>query len=313
MSGAKRKRTPPWLQNPMEMQVRKTPVLGVFLTGVHSGLPYQNVGPFSNPPDSTTQERKGIEFCGKNRDTADEWVVCRVFHKNTGINNRRSPLRDLARADSFLDHFLNDDDPSLPPLMDNEIPCCSTDKACSIFPRDDEEELKVAGLESSSGKLFMPAYYNYANKNSMEASSSSTTCQNSNLYYCHPPSLNPISTTNIRDDNYCSEKRHQNSCFKVTSPPPGYNYQQANSSNVSAAIQGVLQSNRKYCKMEPFYSSNINNNNSMLSPSQDTGISYDLAPEISSIHQNNKSYREDLPGVSVDPSMSDLDSLWEYY
>ncbi|CAH8363744.1 unnamed protein product [Eruca vesicaria subsp. sativa] len=52
----------------------------------------------------------------------DEWVVCRVFHKNnpatTTQQMTRIPIEDLPRMDSFdnIDHLL--DFSSLPPLMD---------------------------------------------------------------------------------------------------------------------------------------------------------------------------------------------------
>ncbi|XP_010549618.1 PREDICTED: NAC domain-containing protein 92-like [Tarenaya hassleriana] len=53
----------------------------------------------------------------------DEWVVCRVFHKNTANPLMiRNPMEDLARMDSLenLDHLL--DFSSLPPLMDPSFP-----------------------------------------------------------------------------------------------------------------------------------------------------------------------------------------------
>lgn len=44
----------------------------------------------------------------------DEWVVCRVFHKNTGL--KKSPAQSLARISSFGEDLL--DYSSLPPLWD---------------------------------------------------------------------------------------------------------------------------------------------------------------------------------------------------
>ena len=75
----------------------------------------------------------------------DEWVVCRVFHKNVGI--RRSPLRDLTRADSFLDHLL-DSPSSLPPLMD--IPNSSNRPGISRCTHEEDQEFKSA--TTSTGK-----------------------------------------------------------------------------------------------------------------------------------------------------------------
>ncbi|XP_077240035.1 NAC domain-containing protein 100-like [Tasmannia lanceolata] len=44
----------------------------------------------------------------------DEWVVCRVFHKSTGI--KKSPISDMLRMNSFGDDLF--DSSSLPPLLD---------------------------------------------------------------------------------------------------------------------------------------------------------------------------------------------------
>lgn len=233
--------------------------------------------------------------------------MCRVFHKNVGV--KRSPLRDLTRIDSFLDHFL-DDCPSLPPLMD--FPSSSDRPAGSNFSHD-EDELKGGATSSGKSSDFgnFPSYfstnsnnysklqlqqdqnnfrlptYNYALKTSYEASSSHP--DPNSVFY--PPISIPTAS-------------YPFSGFKVT---PDH---QANSSSHSAANQGILDPKRQ-CKIEQFSS-----NNSMVSPSQDTGISNDMAPEISSVvskgNVENKSF-EDLEGLSVDPNMSDLDSLWEYY
>ncbi|KAL3533355.1 hypothetical protein ACH5RR_006876 [Cinchona calisaya] len=237
----------------------------------------------------------------------DEWVVCRVFHKNIGV--RRSPLRDLTRVDSFLDHLL-DDSPTLPPLMD--LPNLSDRPAGSSFSPD-EDEFKGAttffGKSSDHGNFssyfsanfnnysklqvqqdqnnFLMPTYNYAFKTSYEASSSHA---DPNSTFGPPISIPATS--------------YPFSGFKAT---PDH---QANSSVHSAANQGISDHDRR-CKVEQFSS-----NNSLVSPSQDTGISNDMGPEISSVISKriieNKSL-EDLEGPSVDPSMSDLDSLWEYY
>ncbi|XP_010558708.1 PREDICTED: NAC domain-containing protein 92-like [Tarenaya hassleriana] len=53
----------------------------------------------------------------------DEWVVCRVFHKNTTTPLMiKKPFENLARMDSLenMDHLL--DFSSLPPLMDTSFP-----------------------------------------------------------------------------------------------------------------------------------------------------------------------------------------------
>ncbi|KAL6226025.1 hypothetical protein ACLB2K_004872 [Fragaria x ananassa] len=70
------------------------------------------------------------------KSTKDEWVVCRVFHKNMGLKKTSSPLSptdqgaggQLLRLNSFGDDFL--DSSSLPPLMD---PTPSYDKSAGSY------------------------------------------------------------------------------------------------------------------------------------------------------------------------------------
>ncbi|XP_027106631.1 NAC domain-containing protein 92 [Coffea arabica] len=245
----------------------------------------------------------------------DEWVVCRVFHKNVGI--RRSPLRDLTRADSFLDHLL-DSPSSLPPLMD--IPNSSNRPGISSFSHEEDQEFK--GATTSSGKSSdhgtLPSYfstnlnnstlqmqqdlntflmpsYNYAFKTSYEAGSSN---HDPSSFFCPPISVPAANFHGYQNESYSSF-----SGFKAT---PDH---QANSSTLSAPNQQGISDPGKQCKMEQFSSTN-----SMVSPSQDTGISNDMAPEISSvvskINVESDKCMKDLEGISVDPNMSDLDSLW---
>lgn len=54
----------------------------------------------------------------------DNWVVCRLFHKNTGIKRSPSTAGDLLRMNSF------DDSEALPPLM--EPPYCNGEEDYSL-------------------------------------------------------------------------------------------------------------------------------------------------------------------------------------
>lgn len=61
-----------------------------------------------------------LGFCEKTKKNIwfsslqDEWVVCRVFHKSTGL--KKSPIQGLVRVNSFGEDLL--DYSSLPPLWD---------------------------------------------------------------------------------------------------------------------------------------------------------------------------------------------------
>lgn len=57
-------------------------------------------------------------------------------------------------------------------------------------------------------------------------------------------------------------------------------------------------------------------NNSVISQSQETGLSADnMANETTSlgdIESSNKGFNQELEGLSFSPNMSDLDCLWNY-
>ncbi|KAG0477522.1 hypothetical protein HPP92_014363 [Vanilla planifolia] len=71
----------------------------------------------------------------------DEWVVCRVFHKNAGL--KRTPMAggSFVRLNSFTDGLM--DSPTLPPLM--ETPCFTSG------PPDDGLDFKAV--------MAMPPYF----------------------------------------------------------------------------------------------------------------------------------------------------------
>ncbi|KAL2465610.1 NAC domain containing protein 46 [Abeliophyllum distichum] len=88
-------------------------------------------------------------FCSDNllKTPKEDWVVCRIFHKNTGGVLRRShPGAELSRMDSFMEqHFLD----SPPPLMD-----VSYNRPSSRFTtNEDDESIK---LENSSSAIPEP-------------------------------------------------------------------------------------------------------------------------------------------------------------
>ncbi|KAJ3682956.1 hypothetical protein LUZ60_013183 [Juncus effusus] len=56
-----------------------------------------------------------LPFSNLSKSAKDEWVVCRVFHKNGGMEKRTPVEPGLERIDSFVNGLL---DSSLPPLMD---------------------------------------------------------------------------------------------------------------------------------------------------------------------------------------------------
>lgn len=167
----------------------------------------------------------------------DEWVVCRIFHKNTGI--RRNLLAELARNDSFIDQILGSPYPTLPPLMDH-IPSCCTDQPGSSF-RHEEQQFK--GASNSSSKPTDPFF-------------------------------SPYFPTSLNNPNF--PRQEQINDFHIPTYPNPFkaSYQ---ASNTIQEHQNFLNYHdqicpnstpNQQCKLEQFSS-----NNSIVSPSQDTDIS----------------------------------------
>ncbi|KAG6738424.1 NAC domain-containing protein 100-like isoform X1 [Populus alba] len=239
----------------------------------------------------------------------DEWVVCRIFHKSTGI--KKTSIHDLLRVNSFGDDFL--DYSSLPPFMDplnyNSRPSTSS------FSGGDNNEFKAMATRSSDGNYFSNTSMLNNNQNFVQPPNTSYQAPNSSF---HPqiPASNPLYT------------------FQTSTPNmPGYLHQGKSSSNSFQNFQNSIFSDNehsllrslarnsyreasgleKQCKVERFSS-----NQSMVSLSQDTGLSTDVntTAEISSvvskqeIGSHDKVF-EDLEGPSAGP-IADLDCLWDY-
>ncbi|XP_010999476.1 PREDICTED: NAC domain-containing protein 100-like isoform X2 [Populus euphratica] len=238
----------------------------------------------------------------------DEWVVSRIFHKSTGI--KKSSIHDLLRVNSFGDDFL--DYSSLPPFMDplnyNSRPSTSN------FSGGDNNEFKAMATRSSDGNYFSNTSMLNNNQNFVQPPNTNYQAPNSSF---HPqiPASNPLYT------------------FQTSPSMPGYLHQGKSSSNSFQNIQDSIFSNNehtllrslarnsyreasgleKQCKVERFSS-----NQSMVSLSQDTGLSTDVntTAEISSvvskqeIGSHDKVF-EDLEGPSDGP-IADLECLWDY-
>ncbi|MBA0699187.1 hypothetical protein Goari_000844 [Gossypium aridum] len=170
----------------------------------------------------------------------DEWVVCRVFHKNTAGNNK-SPIAMASLGDEFMDYA------SLPPLMDPTFDC--------------ESEFKAINETPVSSSIFNPQI------------------PTQDPVFFHPETSDS-GTGSLRTEDEASIR--------------------ALAGNYSGDHIGQRQCN----KVEQFSS-----NQSMVSPSQDTGHSTEINNnEISSVI--SKSF-----GLgSIDPydDIEDLACLWNY-
>ncbi|KAI3948456.1 hypothetical protein MKW98_019206 [Papaver atlanticum] len=219
----------------------------------------------------------------------DEWVVCRIFHKSTGIKTSSVPSL-LRMSSSFSDDLLDSTTSSLPSLLDHDHYQNGTGKFKTAGSRSGHHHLSYSGATLDDHQKL-----------------SSTTPQQSSYY---PIQQNPY--------------LNQFSPFNQGYSNSGYFNQEKNnfwpSSNLSGHDQALLRalvannnndlyrlkSNQR--KVESFSS-----NQSVASLSQDTGLSTDRITEISSVVSKN-----DMPSNTMEEEPSsdgpvvDLDCLWNY-
>ncbi|XWS57820.1 hypothetical protein CRYUN_Cryun09bG0206400 [Craigia yunnanensis] len=230
----------------------------------------------------------------------DEWVVCRVLHKNTGI--KKSPISDqLLRMNSFEDDLM--DYNSLPPLMDPTY----SNKAGSSFT-DGENEFKginTIPMSRSSDGNYLDRSNNFPtmnNQNLLQAPSSHYQTGNS-MFNPQIPIQNPIffhqSTPN-------SAYLHQG---RSSGAP---NYSGAHFGSNDQAILRALADNSaetiskadRQCKVEQ-----LSTNQSMVSLSQDTDLSTEINNnEISSVVSKSTELGNSKPYEDI----GDLGCLWDY-
>ncbi|KAK1397605.1 NAC domain-containing protein [Heracleum sosnowskyi] len=223
----------------------------------------------------------------------DEWVVCKVFHKNataTSMINKKNSMTDLLRMDSFVEGLL--DSTSLPPLMESPY-------ATSADINGTTNTITTAhGLQDSKGTtIYPPSYFRssdgkFTNQMQMQQHS-----------YMAPTGLNHPSSQTTQFYTYDQAPNtmfySQNVNFPYQASSSLGNYLQQQRFNNS------IPGNRQ-CKVEQ-YSSN-------LTRSQDTGLSTDVTTEISSKQQVDRSkptYNEDAEGTSAG-RLADLDSFWDF-
>ncbi|KAJ7971830.1 NAC domain protein [Quillaja saponaria] len=245
----------------------------------------------------------------------DEWVVCRVVHKSAGI--KRTPIPDhLLRMNSFGENLL--DYSTLPPLMDlSPFGITNSNNVKSLYGEGEHDEFKGnTGTTGSSAKpsdgYYLPNFsiINLQQQQQQNQRISTAFPMPTNNYTANLTNTigNSISQPQVRVPNPTTVSSFQPNMYSA-----GYLQQEAGSvaagkdhqSNFArefATNNETLSGWETQCKMEQFSS---NNQSSMVSLSQDTGLSNNdmNTTEISSVFS-----RQDIT-----TSISDLDCLWEDY
>lgn len=213
-------------------------------------------------------------------------MVCRVFHKNSGIRRNAAGV-ELSRIDSFVDHLLAESPAELPPLTDynssvNERPSSSfggAHQATRVFLDDHKVQMQY-----DQRNLFLPPQ-NYP--------------INTTSPFLAPQIALPTSFPHHQASSPYLAYHHQQQQDGLMSSM--YHHQQIQTSAL-AAFQGA-NLRLPAPKMEHFSS-----NNSVMSHSEDTGVSTDH--EITS--KKAAAAFDDDQGLGFSPNISDLDSLWSY-
>ncbi|KAK9290038.1 hypothetical protein L1049_008201 [Liquidambar formosana] len=242
----------------------------------------------------------------------DEWVVCRVFHKNTGI--KKSPIPGLPRMKSFGDDLFMDSPNSLPPLVDPPNYFDNSRPAGSSFTTDGEDKLKgtTTTPTASSQRLMSDGNYLHYFSSNMMNDHPVLQRQQDHKTFLPPPNHY---TTNA---NYqASTPTNSNFYPQIPLPNPQFPFQASLSPiNINPGYlhqESSTSGLERQCKAEQ-----ISSNQSMVSLSQETGLSTDINTEISSVVSKHeigsiRSYEDHLEGGPPVGPMADLECLWDFY
>ncbi|XP_074349368.1 NAC domain-containing protein 87-like isoform X2 [Apium graveolens] len=218
----------------------------------------------------------------------DEWVVCRVIHRNTTAIVKPSSMLDLTRMNSFVESLL-DSPSSLPPLIDSPFL---------------QNEQKPHGLNLTNINI---------------GTTSSNVRHYSQTSLAHYPKTQNYHHPQMQPQNYdptriISSTNYQLPNSIVYSQNPYLLHQKMldnqipNYTRLDNLNQLTDQAPEWQCKVEQF-----STNHSMVSQSQDTDITADIS---SSKQEENKGnilrHLDDTEDHSVICPLSDLDAFWDY-
>lgn len=199
-------------------------------------------------------------------------MVCRVFHKNSGI--RRSPGIELSRVDSFVDRLLLED--QIPPLVDynasNERPAGST------------SSFGATHLHEEGGE-------DYSNVNP----SSRVFLSNHKLQTFVPPQTYPM----ISNNPYS---------IPQIAPIPSFPHYYQDQAPLPNYYGLSYQDYRRRPKTEIFSSNNsVMSHSQDTGLSTENVANNEITSKKAEFDDD-----QGLEGLAFSPNISDLDSLWSY-
>ncbi|KAL5995014.1 hypothetical protein ACLOJK_025072 [Asimina triloba] len=229
----------------------------------------------------------------------DEWVVCRVFHKSTGI--KRSPITGLLRMNSFGDDHLVDS-PSMPPLADPiyfnpNRPSSSYAFNDLDFKANDGAYFSTAMYNNNQQdlKTFLPNDFSNIPSHQNPCGPPQTSISYPQVTHSNPMLTLPGSAANL---GYLHQVR--------SSPLQSFGAPEVTMLRAMAAAATHDQSTaglKNQCKLEQFSNQSI--------VSQETGASTDVNTEISSVLSKHDQLRSTGCHENLDGPV-DLECLWNY-
>lgn len=246
----------------------------------------------------------------------DEWVVSRVFHKNTDVKKSSTP--GLLRINSIGDDLL--DYSSLPPLMDP--PYGNTNTTNNTNPLSSSTKSQSEGyylpsfsINNHQQQLLIKPEDHHHHRSYNEIPTINYTSNQANL----SNNVNAMGNNTLSQplnmfsaDYYVHQNRIKSSIMPSVA---GSDFVNNNNNHHEAILRAFAAKNNEHiqCKMEQFSSNH----------SQDTGLSNDRnTTDTSSVvskqqdnnmgRNNNRALYEDLEGPSSVAPLSDLECLqWD--
>ncbi|XP_008787998.2 NAC domain-containing protein 100-like [Phoenix dactylifera] len=222
------------------------------------------------------------QYYSHQRTPKDEWAVCRVFHKSTGI--KRSPMAELVRMNSFGDGIRDS-------LMDPS--CFSSNNRPSSSYTTGEDGGSCRKIPTSNA--LMPSNFTMLGLEDPQYNSLMA---------------NGFPNTNNQEGTPMNFPRIPPQDPNVLLPGSanlGYLHQDQSITRTLSGANDVSNGLRRTCKVEQF-------SNSMAS--QDIGFSGDMntetSPAISKHEMGGYRSYDFLDGLVAAGPVLDLDNLWKY-
>ncbi|XP_071698059.1 uncharacterized protein [Rutidosis leptorrhynchoides] len=258
-----------------------------------------------------------FSYYNMSRASKEEWVVCRIVHKN--IETKRTPISDqgMIRMNSFVDELL-DSPPWMPPLMDTPVSHFDPNRPGSSS--DQNNNIINNHNENFSGQKFkgLVEHENYPSYFSQDQIQMLQDDQDYKNFIVSPYNYN-CNTNSFQMSPFIGDHQRNFTTTLVNSFSTNFPYLSSGSSHYVDQNSGLeVDTNDKVirqCKVEPYVVNNTNHSSKISVTSHDTGISNDMTTEISSasMHDTAGMGSYDHSDDQMAPStLSELDSLLEY-